>query len=47
VAEIHAACESALGRPVVYSTVKGCLREKRRGAPLFFRVGHGVYEGIA
>ena len=47
VSEIHAACERVLGRPVVYSTVKDCLREKRRMTPLFMKVRHGVYELIA
>ena len=43
VCEIHKAVEQELGRPVVYSTVKDCLREKRRKIPLFERVAHGQY----
>ncbi len=43
---IHASCERVLGRPVVYSTVKDCLSDRRRRKPLFRRVRHGWYETI-
>jgi hypothetical protein len=46
VREIHAGCERVLGRPVVYSTVKDTLRDKRRPKPPFKRVSHGWYELI-
>ena len=44
VKEIHKRCEEVLGTPVNYSTVKDCLREKRRAQPLFDRVAHGTYQ---
>lgn len=42
--EIHELVEQELGRPVVYSTLKDCLREKRRRVVLFDRVSPGVYK---
>jgi len=44
VKEIHQRCEEILGKPVKYKTVVDCLREKRRVAPLFDRIGRGVYQ---
>ena len=42
--EIQRAVEQELGRPVVYSSLRDCLREKRRRVVLFDRVSPGVYK---